>query len=472
MQKFKSAIAIVLLMTFLLLTCLSGCGNGKATLTVLIDGTLREDMRRQIRNHIREYEDTHSGIVFELKVLSTDKAEREAMLERLRTQIMAGKGPDIYLLPTSNSFYLGALFQDVNQTMRNGVFADISEYYDADTALDKDGLVTEVMDAGLVGEARYTLPLRYDFPVAYVDTAQFAAAGLSMDIFDGGLTKVLEAVTTTNNSKVATSADMDMVISQCFLNFFPEIVDYEEQEVLLTQESVAEFLYLLQSQIALAGDKPLYRMHPTLSGYISESESFWANQGFCMNIDNLEMAVLNGAIAKVQGIDLEMFPLTANDGSLIADVTFFGAIGGGCKKTDVAYDFLRQFLLAQTQWEENRPQRADTSRLGDERLIEAGWPVRAAGATAKLYDSVWDQVNGVRFANKEATENLPQFKQLQLLDEDISVAQADISSVRYPIISEYEIGRTLWDVLSDPDVNIDALAAQIEETLQWHLAEG
>lgn len=472
MQKFKSAIAIVLLMTFLLLTCLSGCGNGKATLTVLIDGTLREDMRRQIRNHIREYEDTHSGIVFDLKVLSTDKAEREAMLERLRTQIMAGKGPDIYLLPTSNSFYLGALFQDVNQTMRNGVFADISEYYDADTALDKDGLVTEVMDAGLVGEARYTLPLRYDFPVAYVDTAQFAAAGLSMDIFDGGLTKVLEAITTTNNSKVATSADMDMVISQYFLNFFPEIVDYEEQEVLLTQESVAEFLYLLQSQIALAGDKPLYRMHPTLSSYISESESFWANQGFCMNIDNLEMAVLNGAIAKVQGIDLEMFPLTANDGSLIADVTFFGAIGGGCKKTDVAYDFLRQFLLAQTQWEENRPQRADTSRLGDERLIEAGWPVRAARATAKLYDSVWDQVNGVRFANKEATENLPQFKQLQLLDEDISVAQADISSVRYPIISEYEIGRTLWDVLSDPDVNIDALAAQIEETLQWHLAEG
>ena len=67
MQKFKSAIAIVLLMTFLLLTCLSGCGNGKATLTVLIDGTLREDMRRQIRNHIREYEDTHSGIVFDLK---------------------------------------------------------------------------------------------------------------------------------------------------------------------------------------------------------------------------------------------------------------------------------------------------------------------------------------------------------------------------------------------------------------------
>ena len=52
------------------------------------------------------------------------------------------------------------------------------------------------------------------------------------------------------------------------------------------------------------------------------------------------------------------------------------------------------------------------------------------------------------------------------------MAQADISSVRYPIISEYEIGRTLWDVLSNPDVNIDALAAQIEETLQWHLAEG
>lgn len=477
MKGIKKGIALILTL-FMLMPLLSGCEDGPVTLTVLIDGTTREDMRRQIRKMISEYEEAHSDVTLELQILPTDEAEREVKLEQVQTQIMAGKGPDIYLMPT-RCFYREALFNDVGQAMRNGVFMDISKLYDVDTELDKDGLLSQVMDAGVLDDARYTLPLRYDFPVVCVDVEQFETAGLNTGIFDGGITELLDAVLATERQDIAASADLDMIVSENLLNFFPELMDYEEQEVLVAQDEVAGFLRRYQLLVALIGERESYRRYPDISSYISDGESFWANQGFCMNIGSLDDAVQNAAIARIEGIDLAMLPVTSTDGSLVADVTFFGAVGRKCKNPEIAYNFLRQFLTEQTQWEDNRPQRKDTSIVGDERLIETGWPVRSAGATVKLYSSLWSQVSGVRFASEEAVTKLPQFRELELIDEDIPVLQAKISSVRYPISTEYELSTSLLDTLNDSNngyaptnVDIDAVAAQFIEKLGWHLMEG
>ena len=71
----------------------------------------------------------------EFFVLSEDAQERETQISSLRVEIMAGGGPDGYLLssPTSNMTFNGeghpaTLFPDVQRTMQAGAFLPLDDY--------------------------------------------------------------------------------------------------------------------------------------------------------------------------------------------------------------------------------------------------------------------------------------------------------------------------------------------------------
>ena len=78
---------------------------------------------------VEQYSLTHPDVEVRLEAVPKDEME----LQRLRTQIMAGKGPELYLMCRNDT-----LFADPYQSMRNGLFADLSEYYDTDTSLNKE----------------------------------------------------------------------------------------------------------------------------------------------------------------------------------------------------------------------------------------------------------------------------------------------------------------------------------------------
>ena len=190
--------AVLLVLVLILLMTLPGCKeDGPVTLRIVTESinTSTGDwanlrLEQQLSKTILAYKESHENVKFVIEKIPYEGSERTNMLERLRTELMSGKGPDILLLP-GNCLMLGrqgelkeSLILDVNQAMRNGLFADISEYYDADTELGKESLNTTVMDAGVVDGARYVLPLRYDFPVACVSVERFAKTGLSKDTFN------------------------------------------------------------------------------------------------------------------------------------------------------------------------------------------------------------------------------------------------------------------------------------------------
>ena len=81
-----------------------------------------------------------------------------AALTKLRTEIMSGRGPDLFVL---NAIHL-RLIQDPDKQMRAGVFADLAPYLDTIAA--EATLNETVLAAGRVGEAQYLLPLYYTVP--------------------------------------------------------------------------------------------------------------------------------------------------------------------------------------------------------------------------------------------------------------------------------------------------------------------
>ena len=171
----KQRISVIILLSLLLglvMQTMAACApvsQEKAELWVVTEQSTWDRMNGQLYVLEKAYEEAHSNVDIKVDYLPTDEQERDVYLQQLRTEILQGGGPDCYLLPTDNTLILDEpaqytyvdvepLFSDVDLAMRNGLFYDITELYDADDALSKDALNTKIMDAGVVNGIRYVLP--------------------------------------------------------------------------------------------------------------------------------------------------------------------------------------------------------------------------------------------------------------------------------------------------------------------------
>ena len=423
------------------------------------DETIRFD--ELLMQQIEFYEVLHKNVEFVLEYIPKTDGN-DVVLQRIRSEMLAGDGPDIFLLSCEQNYKTQPLITDVNQAMRNGMFTDISKYYDADNELGKDALNSTVMDAGVVNGARYVLPIRYNFPVAYVDADRLTEMELSA--VKQGVLSLMDTVAQSEDKRIASNALLANVRAQYTLNFFPNILDYDNQEILITKEELMTYMRSYQAVRFIEGDGQ-NRVH--IFTYLNHFPTpYWAETTDCLLLDDLEAAIANVAMAEVYGVNLEMFPLTAADGSLIADVTFYGAVGAECKHPDVAYDFLRQFLTEDVQWETKIQTWSDPIKptgLGRE-----GWPVRTTGSVSPLAKGLVKQNHGV------SSEKMKELKLLEMTDEDIPLLQAKIDKVRFSIPLELDLEKKIREELNanSTESDMSLLADQWLKELEWHLYEG
>ena len=422
---------------------------------------------------IRKMADTftkeHPTVTFEFELLPADKDAREPVLQRIRTEIMAGKGPDLYLLPSTtnnpnpelqayynsdsfDNFYLESLFVDVNQAMHSGKFFDISPYYDGDTALDKDGLNQSVMDGGCVESARYVLPIKYTVPIVYGYVPALEKAGLSID--------ALSTTTETYFSTLAAHGDSAFCpgLQSTFFSAFSQLYDYEKEQVAVNLDSMVSFLKAYQDYELYANGTlpPMELLHHSSQDVsaVSEEAPMIADE---LNETTLQMVVN----AKLRGDEMAMIPLNTSDGTLAAKVTYWSAVGAACQHPQEAYDFLTQFLSSEFQDGESHQGGMDLGAY-------QSWPVRTNG----LISTIWDNYRNIYAMTEEA-------KEIDLTDEDFPILQAEIGSVRFETgweddLNMLMINRMLdWDGMDrQPSAeSLEDIAQDILDELRWRIQE-
>ena len=239
---------------FLFLFC--GCASEKpAELWVVTEKGTWDRMNGQLYVLEQTWEESHPGMDIRVEYLPTDQQERAVYLQQLRTEILQGGGPDCYLLPTDNSLILDEpqqytyvdvepLFSDVTLAMQNGLFYDLSEFYDVDDDLGKDGLNTQIMDAGVVDGKRYVLPLRYDMPVIYAFNDALEEAGVDIAVLNKSIDSIMEAVGSTGDPILASGIFRDS------LDVLSRVVDYESGNA-----AVDGILYHYSQRAEVAGIK-------------------------------------------------------------------------------------------------------------------------------------------------------------------------------------------------------------------------
>lgn len=470
-----------LILTILMLMTFGACGiggtaetepSGPVELWIVTEQTPVDGFTLQIQNMIEQFELEHEDVTIRLDILPTEAEERAVYLESIRTEILTGGGPDGYLLPASNLLTLDKpqkytyirverLFYDVELGMRNGMFADIREYYDADDELNTNGLVTAVMDAGVVDGARYVLPLTYDIPVLIADTERLESSGMDIDrILNGTILELMEVAIESGDKFWACGAEPASMGTDKSLRYFSQLIDYDKGEVALTAEEAAAFLRTYQALEALVAGEYLHRGSMDGTSYILE-DMHPGSSPFVIYQKGLKGTLDSVAVAKAAEREITMVPIRTTSGNVVADVGYYAAVGSGCDQVGLCYEFLRMFLTEESQWNESG--------------IPDGWPVRAKGAAEKLwsyqrmkYTGEWADEAGQRPRRRRLLE-------VKLSDADMPILDADIDRARFRLQLEWDSHLTidLNDEFGNPtDADIGQIAQDLIQNLQWHLAEG
>lgn len=485
MKKILCALLILVLL-FLGVACGSEevpdpTDSGVTELRVLTEDISGYCYREQLEYIQEQFEGVNGDVTVRLEFLPTEEEERAVYLDQLRTEIMAGGGPDVYLMPTGLGWENDMLFPDENQAMRSMLFADISAYYDADDALNTQALHPDVMDAGTLDGGRYILPLRYSMPVIFADTASLEANHTDIESISN-IDGLLDFVVSSGDPAWASVVFPTIACNTAYdptnpnpytavgLDYFAPYLDYENNEVLLSREELISFMKQYRALFQLYGIEEQNLARSFLSytlGYPVLGERAPVKLG---TLSDIPMMM---AIANAEGRALTVAPLQAVSGGSIANITFYGAVGAGCRDTELAYSFLRLFLTEEAQWElYESPDPAANWDL-------PGFPVR----TEDCVEPYWQYVNSAKKnlpARTKWVRDVAKLSSQTFTDEDIPIIAAEIQHVCYQIPTEWDTAGNIFislQVLAEgqseySNEDYARMADQILDELVWHLAEG
>ena len=169
MFNFKFYLLPLLILSIGLSGCTKLNKDVSKTLSIVIEPAFKE----QVLDAVKYATSKNNSLEFEIKILSPDPDKRSAEIQKLRTQIMSGKGPDLYLVNCSTD---GAaqmnepLFENPYKAMQSGVFASLDKYMKKDSYWQKENYNPSFLLPGQYQERQYILPLSCHYNMLISDT--------------------------------------------------------------------------------------------------------------------------------------------------------------------------------------------------------------------------------------------------------------------------------------------------------------
>ncbi len=256
--------------------------------------------------------------------MPTEKTEKNRKaVKDMQVQVLAGKGPDVFLLDESDS-----LLPDMVKSSYNGVFLDLNTVIDGIKGLP---LNQTVVKAGEVDGKQYFLPLGYRL-------AGIAVADDTLGDFQpssGQPDKFLK--------EVAAHAGVESFRNESLMKWYlpglfgTPVLDYEEKSVTVSKE-LQDMAELLEEGLGITDENA-----PELPDIMTVGDS--DDDSFAMLVE--------GSFAS--GTDIKFLPFPNGEGGINAQVSIFAAVRANSAHASEAGEFLA-FLLSDemqgsTGWE-------------------------------------------------------------------------------------------------------------------------
>ncbi len=305
----------------LIILCSTGaCKSNNKTKTETISICTEERMKLIVEDVMKYFNDTRETPVdFQVTYIPENENERAGVCKRLRTELMTGKGADIYILAEYQRN--GGLFSvdedtlllpDANKTLYSGVFKDISEYTTDDESFQK--CFAPVMEAGAVDGRQYIVPFSFDTRLLK-SIKELNAGSITLEDCRKPLTQLLK------EEKLQEMNPYDFLdVGTWIGNSF----DYQKGEIYFSEEDV---IHVLEYATADGGYYD--------PDFIPE---YWAALGQYESLHSFD-----SYLEELQETEYGYLPMVTLDGRPAARILSYGAVGRTCKNPELAYDFLRIF---------------------------------------------------------------------------------------------------------------------------------
>jgi len=208
------------------------------TLTEDMPVILVDDENFKTETTIKEYVKQGLGIPVQVIALSKYGDEREAQISALRTEIMAGGGPDAFILTSGTEDKLWfddgstkiPFFKNPEKTMRSGIFLPLDDLIAQSELLNPEEHYEIIMDAGKTEEGQMILPLLYSCPAYFVYEKDLNDPDIELNTWDDYLhcddVKVLDHVKRR--------------FSERFGDQYTDFADYENETFLVAPETLKQ----------------------------------------------------------------------------------------------------------------------------------------------------------------------------------------------------------------------------------------
>lgn len=285
----------------------------KATLTVLTE----QAFESTVQMRASAMEDENENLDIQVEVLPLDMTIRENEIQKLQIEIMAGKGPDLYVLtaPMEMSTVEPDLFDNPYQIIQSGAFAPLDSYMDEDSYWKEGSYKKEFLEVGKHGGKQYLLPLTCSY---------YVLAGIQdIDILEGKLLgEWLEYAKLSEN----------LPLRQCIIEglsqfggrWFQPAVDYETGQVRFDKEKWKQFGETYFVALKKFRQQEQYTEEPTY-----------------------RISHMNEVDLSSEETHFQVMPDL--DGRKMAAVSAYGAVGMSSNKKEIGYDFLMGFLYNKTE---------------------------------------------------------------------------------------------------------------------------
>lgn len=247
------------------------------------------------------------------ETLPPEGQERSAALARIRTEILAGKGPDVFIC-TCRAPGLGeeGLFKFPGQTMENRIFLPLDEYIEKAEYMEWDRLLPAVMDAGKGEDGQLLLPLAYRFDVLLLDRGRFSSGVELPAAWD----ELAESGDKLVRSLAGYAALYDLM---------GELGDYDKDVPAFSEDELFDYAKRFLAHI---------------KGVRSESVT-----PVFVNFTDGKFSGPDSTLDLLNGREFDFFSTYNKDGGITADITAFAGINRNSAHPDEAFTVL-DFLMS------------------------------------------------------------------------------------------------------------------------------
>ena len=352
MRRFSVKKAVSLTLALALALLLPGCGGEVSawqetpvapqtneSLSVFCLGDLADSMMLQaaLDRYRQAYPDVEVELIKPAYDGSSFEVERE-LYQQVAAEIMSGEGPDVFIIDDT--------VMDVEKLVRQGVFADMEPFFQADH-FDWEPYNQAVMDGGVWNGKRFVIPLSYDIPLLITSRTALEETGFDVDAcgdlqgFLEETTRYMEDGTQTRELFVDTIRMLDIVE----FSGVP-VADYDTRTIDLSSPLLQP---MLQWEKTAMEYDPNWMMTSAggLNGAaaVRDGKALWAGSVVGALFDFYE------DLAALKTIDeTVMMPVRDVDGGIRAKIEMPVAVRANSENLQNAYNFLKILLSQDVQY--------------------------------------------------------------------------------------------------------------------------